>query len=179
MTEFDLSALDLQLIGYALLEKADRVVLNTTRTVWPLSYKKNRIYVEVRGRKKWLVEAFQADDVLTPTTSGTLGMEQCQRLKMSGFVLLWVSCKAHLISTLSIDGAAVLPNAAWPAFPKWSQTEMLPRLLQSRTNFSEIDLPKIAEALHSDKGFFAKDAIEWPVGVLNHKHTLLVWGGGV
>ena len=119
---FDLSALDLQLIGYALLEKADRVVLNTTQTVRPLSYNKttNRIYVEVRGRKKWLVEAFQADDVLTPTTSGTLDMEQCQRLKMSGFVLLWVSCKAHLISTLSIDGAAVLPDAAWPTLPKWS-----------------------------------------------------------
>ena len=132
--------------------------------------------MKVHGRKDWLVEAFHDDDVVEAATSGPLNIGHCQRLRRSGVILLWVSCKAHKISTLSIDGAAVMPNAAWRALPTWIQTEMLPRPLQSRTNWQMIDLQEIAKALHSDKGFFAKDAIEWPVGVVNHKHTLLVWG---
>ena len=173
-----MSAFDLQLVGYAISMRADRVILNTTRAALPLCYDKktNRIYVRVRGRKDLLVEAFHDDDVLQACTSGPLNIEHCQRLKMSGVILLWVSCKAHKISTLSIDGAAVMPNAAWRALPTWMQMEMLPRPLQLRVDWRVFDLQNIADVLHSDANFFTKDTIKWPVGELSNSRTLLFWG---
>ena len=175
---FDLSAFDLQLVGYAISMRADRVILNTTRAALPLCYEKetNRIYVRVRGRKNLLVEAFHVDDVVEAATSGPLNIGHCQRLRRSGVILLWVSCKAHKISTLSIDGAAVMPNAAWPALPTWMQMEMLPRTLQLRTAWLPVDLQDIADVLPKESSFFTKDTIKWPVGELSNSRTLLFWG---